>query len=51
MKGERIKLVVYVDLDPIPGAFHTKESAREIVEGTLKQRIEHYNPQVVHPQD
>ncbi len=42
----QIKLEVTVDLDPIPGSFHTKESARDIVEATLIQRIGHYNPKV-----
>lgn len=46
METERIKLEVYVDLDSIPGAFHTTESARDFVEAILKQRIPHYNPTV-----
>jgi hypothetical protein len=42
----RIKLEVYVDLDPIPGTFHSKESARNVVARILKQQIGHYNPMV-----
>jgi len=42
----RIKLEVYVELDGVPGTFHTKESARQIVEAILKQQIPHYNPSV-----
>lgn len=43
---QRVKLEVYVDLDPIPGAFHSKESARNFVDGILKANIPHYNPMV-----
>lgn len=42
----RIKLAVYVDLDPIPGTFHTAESAQHCVRNILNDRIEHYNPTV-----
>jgi hypothetical protein len=42
----RIKLEVYVDLDPIPGEFHSKESARNVVDNILRQNIGHYNPMV-----
>lgn len=44
MKKQRIKLVLWVDLDPMPGTFHTPESAKESVEAILKDRIPHYNP-------
>ena len=40
------ELIVTVTLDPIPGAFHTAESAREIVQWILKERIGHYSPRV-----
>lgn len=46
MKRARIKLEVYVDLDPTPGTFHSKESARNVVDAILKDRIAHYNPMV-----
>jgi len=48
----RVILTVHVDvdLDSIPGAFHTQESAQKIVENilqdTLNSRIPHYNPAV-----
>lgn len=44
--SERIKLEVYVDLDPIPGPFHSKESARNVVYGILTTAIPHYRPMV-----
>lgn len=40
----RIRLLVEVDLDPIPGAMHSPESAQRIVENALKNVIPHYNP-------
>lgn len=43
---ERIKLEVYVNLDPTGGVFSTKESARDHVEAILEGRIAHYNPEV-----
>ena len=46
MDRERIKLEVYVDLDPVPGAFHSKESTRNHVDRILKTTIPHYNPVV-----
>lgn len=47
----RIKLEVYVDLDRVPGAFHTPESARDSVSRILNDRIPHYNPGVVIPDE
>ncbi len=47
----RIKLEVYVDLDPFPGAFHTKEDARNRINAMLQDRIPHYNPTVNYPQE
>lgn len=44
LKRERIKLVVFVDLDPIPGAFYDKQNARKHVEAILRNCINHYNP-------
>lgn len=47
MVPERIALVVMVNLDPIPGGFHTPEQAREAVEAMLLSRVGHYDPVVV----
>lgn len=44
----RIKLIVYVDLDNVPGAFHTKEDAVYQIEDILKRQIGHYNPIVTY---
>lgn len=46
MKRNRVKLIVEVDLDPIPGAMHTPMSAMEFVFAILNQRIPHYDPEV-----
>lgn len=46
MNRKRIKLEVYVNLDMVPGTFHTKESAQEVVARMLSQSIPHYNPKV-----
>ena len=46
MKRRRIKLEVWVDLDNVPGTFHTKDSARNVVANLLNQSIDHYNPMV-----
>lgn len=46
MERERIKLEVYVDLDPVPGTFHSKESAQNTVRNILNSAIPHYNPTV-----
>lgn len=43
---ERITLSVAINLDPYPGAFHTKEDAAEWIEAILLTRIPHYNPVV-----
>lgn len=43
----RIKLAVYTNLDPVPGTFHSAESAQNVVRGLLKQRLpESYHPMV-----
>ena len=47
MERDRIGLYVMIDLDPIPGAMHTAESAQEAVQGILLSRVGHYNPVVV----
>lgn len=46
MPRTRVKLEVYVDLDPIPGTFHSVDSARNNVAGILSHQISHYNPTV-----
>lgn len=47
MAQNRVKLEILVDLDDMPGAFHTKESAALHVEAMLLSRIPHYNPIVL----
>jgi hypothetical protein len=42
----KVKLIVEVELDIIPGAFHTPESAQACVQAILTSRISHYNPRV-----
>jgi len=42
----RILLEVAVDLDELPGAFHTPESAQDHVQAMLHNMIPHYNPVV-----
>ncbi len=44
MDRKRVKLIVEVDLDPVPGAFHTKESAVFYVQSILMRSIPHYDP-------
>lgn len=46
---DKIKLEVWVNLDPVPGLFHTKESARQVVSDILRDQIPHYNPSVALP--
>ena len=47
MTRKRIQLTVSVDLDNMVGTFFTEESARDVVEKILMDRIEHYNPTVL----
>ncbi len=42
----RKAFVVYVDLDPVPGVFHTQESAQNALTHILRESIPHYNPMV-----
>lgn len=44
---KRILIEVAIDLDPVPGAFHTEESARQVVEALLLQLLPHYKPEVL----
>lgn len=42
---KRVALLVYVDLDPVPGgAFSDEDSALKLTADILDQRIGHYNP-------
>jgi hypothetical protein len=47
MHRQRVKLEVEVDLDPVPGTFHTEESAREQIHYILLSSIPHYHPRVL----
>lgn len=51
MERKRIQLIVSVDLDPIPGSMHTKESARNIVAFALRNAVGSYNPIVSIPEE
>lgn len=46
MERKRIKLAVYVDLDPTPGSFHSADSARNHIGSLLHLSVGHYNPLV-----
>lgn len=46
MQRTRVKLSVFVDLDPVPGYFHSKESAQNGVRGILQRSIPQYAPLV-----
>lgn len=47
MQRERIMIEIAMDLDPIPGAFHTEEDARLRVQAMLLTMMPHYNPVVL----
>lgn len=42
----RVSLILFVDLDPLPGSMYSQESAQNIIRFALRNRIEHYNPMV-----
>lgn len=46
MTRKLCKIIVLVELDDVPGSFHTEESATEIVGKILEINIPHYNPRV-----
>lgn len=46
MNRTRIHLGVFVDLDPVPGAFHTADDARNRVANILGKAIPWYKPHV-----
>lgn len=41
---KRVCFVINVDLDPVPGAFHTQESAQNILRNVFVINFSHYNP-------
>lgn len=43
---KRIKLEVYVNLDPTPGTFHTGDSALAVITSLLDSAMPHYKPEV-----
>ena len=47
---ERIEVTFLIDLDPVPGVFHTPTSARNVIQAVLLERFPHYLPVVVHPE-
>lgn len=46
MQRTRITLEIDVDLDPVPGNFHTPQQAERAIFGLLHMRIPHYDPTV-----
>lgn len=42
-----VTFMVTVELDDMPGAMHTEESAQTIVTHVLNQQMSHYNPTVM----
>lgn len=41
-----VTLEVTINLDPVPGSFHTVESAQEQVQAMLNSMVPHYKPTV-----
>lgn len=46
MPRRKTVLVIQVDLDSVPGAFHTPESAKKNIQAILDNAIPHYEPRV-----
>lgn len=44
--ANRVRMVIDIDLDGLPGAMHTGRDAAATVEAILDQRMPHYNPTV-----
>jgi hypothetical protein len=44
--SKRVRLIVYIDLDPVAGTMHTDKSAQNIIQAILDMRLPHYNPNV-----
>ena len=51
MKVQRITLEVSVDLDGVPGAFHTPEDHAARLQYDLEKRFPHYRPIVYIQED
>jgi hypothetical protein len=43
---KRACFILFVDLDPTPGIFHSSQSAQNAIRNLLVERIPHYNPMV-----
>ena len=43
----RVAFTVEVNLDPLPGTFHTPESVRRNLQAILNDHIPHYDPYVI----
>lgn len=41
---KRVCFIINVDLDPIPGVFHTQESAQDLLQWIFTENISHYSP-------
>lgn len=46
MKMTRVRMTVTMDMDMVPGAFHTTDSCVEILQYMLDNAIPHYHPSV-----
>lgn len=46
MNRKRIALLIFVDLDGVPGEFNTRESWKRQIQGLLTHAVSHYHPQV-----
>lgn len=46
MERHRVTLIVDIDLDPVPGAFHELEDMRMRVERMLNEAVPWYKPEV-----
>lgn len=42
----RSRLIVQIDLDPVPGWGHAADDHRALVQGLLDEAVPHYNPSV-----
>lgn len=47
MTRRKVLIEVEVELDPVPGTFHTADSAKEQITRILNSAIPHYHPRVV----
>lgn len=44
MQRKRVRILVEMDLDPVPGAYNTPEDCAERVQAHLKRITPHYHP-------